>query len=191
MSFTNNDQVFHKISEQELAELIAYNLRKDHSHHGSSVKQIARMLDLNPRIIRNWYEARNIPNLSNFLRLISCSPSLIKSILELGGYDRAARVLKTLDLKTISSVQSCYGDNTVTINVTLSRKTLLKLNQRQLWFYGFLQKGLSLKAGDIANIWEVDIRTAKRDISGLIRLGLVEFSGAPKNGRYILSRQNP
>ena len=191
MSFTNNDQVFRKISEQELAEIIAYNLRKDHGHHGSSVKQIARMVDLNPRIVRNWYEARNIPSLSNFLRLISCSPSLIKSILELAGYDRAARVLKAPDLKTVPSAQSRYGDNPVTINVTLSRKTLLKLNQRQLWFYGFLQKGLSFKAGDIANVWEVDIRTAKRDISGLMALGLIEFSGASKNGRYILSRQNP
>ncbi len=52
--------------------------------------------------------------------------------------------------------------------------------------YGFLQKGLSLKAEDVANIWEVNIRTAKRDIAGLVDLGLVEFSGAHKNGRYIV-----
>lgn len=186
MSFTNNDQVFHTISEQELAEIIAYSLRKDHGHHGSSVKNIARMIGLNPRIVRNWYEGRNIPSLSNFLRLISCSPSLMKSFLRLMEHAQEFRFLEASISNATSSAKRNYGDNSVTINVSLNRKSLLKLNQRQLWFYGLLQKGLSFNAEDIANIWEVNIRTAKRDISGLVALGLIEFVGASKTGRYML-----
>lgn len=190
MSFTNNDQVFHRISEQELSEIIAYNLRKDHGYHGSSVKNIARMIGLNPRIVRNWYEGRNIPSLSNFLRLISCSPSLMKSFLELTESVQGTRYVEAVKTDSISRANNNYGDISVTINVTLNRKTLLKLNQRQLWFYGFLQKGAPVSAEDIANIWDINIRTARRDISQLIELGLIEFIGAPKNGRYMPVEDN-
>ena len=185
MSFTNNDQVFHTISEQELAEIISYGLRKDHGRQGSSVKQIARKVGLNPRLVRNWYEARNIPNLSNFLCLAGRSPTLMKSFLELSGYGEIAKYLRAPKLPTNHADKNNYGDNSVTINVSLSRNILLKLNQRQFWFYGFLQKGLSLKAEDVANVWEVNIRTAKRDIAGLIDLDLIKFLGAHKNGQYI------
>ncbi len=186
MSFTNNDQVFHRISEQELSEIIAYNLRKDHGYHGSSVKNIARMIGLNPRIVRNWYEGRNIPSLSNFLRLISCSPSLMKSFLELVESTQNARSFTAVKTDAASQENNNYGDISVIINVTLNRKTLLKLNQRQLWFYGFLQKGVSVSAEDIVNVWAVNIRSAKRDISGLVALNLIEFVGASKTGRYML-----
>lgn len=186
MSFTNNDQVFHRISGQELSETIAYNLRKDHGYHGSSVKNIARMIGLNPRIVRNWYEGRNIPSLSNFLRLISCSPSLMKSFLELVESTQNARSFTAVKTDAASQANNNYGDISVTINVTLNRKTLLKLNQRQLWFYGFLQKGVSVSAEDIVNVWDVNIRSAKRDIAGLVALNLIEFIGAPKTGRYRL-----
>lgn len=186
MSFTNNDQVFHKISEQELAEVIAYALRKDHGHNGSSVKQIARMTGLNPRAVRNWYEARNIPGLLSFLHIAQCSPTLMKSILELAGYTQISVRIKAPEVQAITQRKSCYGDNSVTVNVTLGRNILLKLNPRQLWFYGRLQKGLSLKAQDIVNIWDVSIRTARRDIAELTQLGLLQFSGSSKNGRYIL-----
>jgi len=182
MSFTNNDQVFHTISQQELAEIIAYALRKDHGYHGSSVKQIACMTGLNPRAVRNWYEARNIPSLLGLLRLAQCSPTLMKSILELSGY---ADISAHIKFNAVSNAKNIYGDNSVTVNVTLGRNIFLKLNPRQLWFYGRLQKGLSLKAEDIAGIWDVSIRTAKRDIAELGDLGLIKFSGASKNGRYV------
>ncbi len=185
MSFTNNDQVFHTISEQELAEIISYNLRKDHGVHGSSVKEIVRKIGVSPRIVRNWYKARNIPSLANFLRLAECSPTLMKAFLELSDHSNVSRYSRTLNLSPPNANKSNYGDSSVTINVSLNRNTLLKLNQRQLWFYGFLQKGLSLKAEDVANVWDVNIRTAKRDIAGLTELELIEFLGAHKNGRYL------
>lgn len=183
MSFTNNDQVFHSISQQELAEIIACALRKDHGHHGSSVKQIARMTGFNPRAVRNWYEARNMPGLSGFLRLMQCSPTLVKTVLELSGQAELSAHIKT---NITTHAGKIYSDNSVTVNVTLGRNILLKLNPRQLWFYGRLQKGLSLKAEDIADIWGVNARTARRDIAGLMDIGLIEFSGASKNGRYVL-----
>jgi len=185
MSFTNNDQVFHTISEQELAEIISYNLRKDHGVHGSSVKEIARKIKVSPRIVRNWYEARNIPSLANFLRLTECSPTLMKTFLELSNHSNVSKHSRAQNLSHPHANKSNYGDNSVTINVSLNRNTLLKLNQRQLWFYGLLQKGLSLKAEDVVNVWDVNIRTAKRDLAGLTELELIEFSGVHKNGRYV------
>ncbi len=187
MSFTKNDQVFHIITDQELIEIIAYNLRKDFGSSGSSIKEIARKINVNPRIVRNWYEAKNMPNLTNFLCLLTCSPHLMKSILELLDNNRFTDNIPKENYPINRHNKSIYGDNSVTVNVTLRKNILLKLNQRQLWFLGVTQKGLSLKVDDITNTWDVNMRTAKRDIAGLIECNLIKFSGASKNGRYILT----
>jgi Fic family protein len=77
-----------------------------------------------------------------------------------------------------------YSVSSVTINVTLPLTQASNLNQRQLWFLGRVQQGLTSKADDIEAAWGVTLRTAKRDIAGLIDLQLIRFSGARKNGRY-------
>ena len=88
-------------------------------------------------------------------------------------------------------MHSNYGDNFVSINISLPRSVLSKLNKRQLWFLGFLQQGISLKAEDIANIWGVNLRTARRDISILVDLELINFKGARKNGMYVVAKSFP
>ena len=79
-----------------------------------------------------------------------------------------------------------YSVSSVTINVTLPLARVADLNQRQLWLLGRLQQGLISKADDIEAAWGVTLRTAKRDIAGLINLDLIYFHGARKNGRYQL-----
>jgi len=185
MSFSNIDQVFHHFSDQEIAEIISYSLRKDHGHYGSAIKEISRMTGLDSRAIRNWYEGQNIPSLQNFLVLAKYSPSLVKAFLEISNHGEICRYLKFKKTSHKNAQNTIYGDNYVTINISLPRNILSKLNQRQLWFYGFLQKGLSLKAEDLVNVWDINLRTARRDISDLVDLNLIEFVGASKNGRYI------
>jgi len=185
MSFSNNDQVFHSISQIHLAEIIAYALRKDFGYSGSAVKAIGRKTGLNPRVIRNWYEGRNIPSVRNFLLLVKCSPTLSDYFLKfIDGIDAAKSPEQ-------QRMHSNYGDNFVSINISLPRSILSKLNKRQLWFLGFLQQGISLKAEDIANVWSVNLRTVRRDISILVDLELINFKGARKNGMYVVAKSFP
>jgi len=48
-------------------------------------------------------------------------------------------------------------------------------NDRQRWF---------LEQHEASNYCSISEKTAKRDIAGLKRKGLIEFVGAPKNGFY-------
>ncbi len=187
MSYSKNDQVFPDISEEELAQIIAYALRKNHGHFGSAVKQIGRLIRAEPRTIRNWYEGRNAPSLRHFLILARHSPSLVESFLSLVGHGDMVDLFDGTDIVSNVPKTKIYSVSSVTINVTLPLAQASNLNQRQLWFLGRVQQGLISKADDIEAAWGVTLRTAKRDIAGLIDLGLIRFSGARKNGRYQLS----
>lgn len=79
------------------------------------------------------------------------------------------------------------GDKSVTIQVSISPGIAGQLNQRQLWFLGKLQQRDEVKVSDIAALWCVTMRTAKRDVADLKKRKLVIFVGAGKTGRYILS----
>lgn len=184
MSFPKNDQVFPDISEEELAQIIAYALRKNHGHFGSAVKQIGRLINAEPRTIRNWYEGRNAPSLRHFLILARHSPSLVESFLSLAGHGDMVDLFDGTDIVSNVPKTKIYSVSSVTINVTLPLTQASNLNQRQLWFLGRVQQGLTSKADDIEAAWGVTLRTAKRDIAGLIDLQLIRFSGARKNGRY-------
>ena len=76
------------------------------------------------------------------------------------------------------------GANFCTISVTISLKHAQNLNQRQLWFLGMLQQGYRVRANDSVKTWDVSSRTAKYDISLLTKMGLVQFIGPPKTGKY-------
>ncbi len=60
------------------------------------------------------------------------------------------------------------------------------VNKRQKWFLEQLNKGVSVKAADISKKFNVSSKTARRDIKDLVDYQVVEFSGAPKTGQYIL-----
>lgn len=81
-----------------------------------------------------------------------------------------------------SSVE--YSDRNVIIDVAVDRKTASRLNQRQLWFLGRLQRGDSPNADAIAKTWAVTLRTARRDVAALAGMKLVRFVGANKTGHY-------
>lgn len=84
-------------------------------------------------------------------------------------------------------IQKYLSSKIVSINVTLSVKDAIKLNQRQLCFLGKLQQGMNAKADDIMNPWKVSSRTAWRDIARLEEMGLIQFVGSNKFGQYELT----
>jgi hypothetical protein len=77
-----------------------------------------------------------------------------------------------------------YPERNFVINVTLHPAVTGKLNPRQLWFLGLLQRHHKIKADDIASTWNVSTRTAQADIAGLVAAGLVHLVGARKTGWY-------
>jgi len=60
------------------------------------------------------------------------------------------------------------------------------VNERQKWFIEQLAAGCDVKAADISEYFKVVTMTAKRDISALRALGVIDFIGAPKTGHYRL-----
>lgn len=190
MANINNDQVFQTLTEDQLVETIASSLRADYGRTTSAVKEIGRHVKAPLRTIRNWYEGNNAPNCRHFVLLARTSPSLVAKFLTMTGYNdilnTAWKTGHEFDQED-AGFRQIYSDNSVTINVTAPRKIASLLNHRQLWFLGRLQQGWLPTASDIELSWCVNIRTARRDISGLVDLGLVRFEGARKTGWYELA----
>lgn len=193
MSVSKKDQVFPGGSatsnERVIALLIAKALREDYGALGSAVKRIGRRIGANPRAIRNWYEGRNAPNSVHLLLLAQSSPRVFEALLELIGrtdlldaHEHGKMILNG-GTETGDTAKNYSAENftiTVNINPTLRRQ----LNERQLWFLSFLQQGHNLKAAQISSAWDVSLRSARADISGLIEKGLVLFKGAKRTGKY-------
>ena len=199
MSVSKKDQVFPSGSatsnEQFVATLIAKALREDYGALGSAVKRIGRRIGANPRAIRNWYEGRNAPNSVHLLLLAQSSPRVFAALLELIG--RSDLLEANGDGKTVprkstetGAADKIYGEENFTINLSINSKLRCKLNHRQLWFFGLLQQGENIKAGDIAEAWEVSLRTARSDIAFLVQHKAVKFSGANRRGHYQIVMRN-
>ncbi|MGB3976706.1 MAG: HTH domain-containing protein [bacterium] len=76
------------------------------------------------------------------------------------------------------------GMNYASVNVFVN----VPVNKGQKWFLEQLNEGVSVKAADISKKFNVSLKTARRDIKNLVDHQVVEFSGAPKTGQYILLR---
>jgi hypothetical protein len=50
----------------------------------------------------------------------------------------------------------------------------VQLNQRQLWFLGQLQQGYIMHAGSLVDTWQIHAKTARRDLKGLLKAGLIQ-----------------
>jgi predicted DNA-binding transcriptional regulator YafY len=62
------------------------------------------------------------------------------------------------------------------------------LNHRQQWMLLKLAQGKAVAADEIMMEFDVSDSTARRDIAGLRKSGLVAFEGPFKKGRYVLLR---
>lgn len=59
----------------------------------------------------------------------------------------------------------------------------IELNERQRWFLDRVAEGHS-DAKELAAVWEVSLRTARRDIGALQKARLLEYFGSRRKGRY-------
>lgn len=198
MSQSKKDQVFHakngSKNEQYVAIAISKALRKEYGKLGSAIKRISRRIGANPRAIRNWYEARNAPSSSHLLLLAQASPAVFEALLELLGrsdlleYER--RDSSSQDISENSpNILTLHGEENFTINLKIRSSIRQKLNQRQLWFLSLVQQEQNIRAAQIASTWKVSLRTARADISYLIKKKLVVFRGSKARGRYKIVAQ--
>lgn len=188
MSSSKKDRVFPtpvlKLVDDEFAQLVSEALRKDYADLPSAVKQIGLQTGANLRAIRNWYEGRHAPSSFHLLILAKSSPSLLQLVLtQIGGND----LLEAFQILSSNPPvkQQPTTDKTVS-NDDLEDDALSKLNRRQLWFYSQVKRGQRITAQSLAERWDVDVRTAWRDIKTLTKQKLILFSGSKRNGKYIV-----
>lgn len=202
MSFSKMDQVFplkpRAISDPELARIVAHALRQDFGEKRHAIKHISRLTGANLRSIKNWYIGVNVPSSGHLLLLARSSETLLHFILEqIGGEDlRDAFQLLNGGMNSNKNKSKkipkseIYSDKSVTINISIDPLHVENLNQRQLWFLGRLAQGDRTKAEDIAQIWQVNLRTAKRDLAVLSQKELLCFKGAKKTGFYVCVKKD-
>lgn len=186
MSLTNKDQVFplklEAISNVEFAKIVAHALREDFKNDSAAVKAIGGTTKISLRAIKNWYEGRSAPSSGHLLLLCRRSPTLLKFMIEqIGGgelWDVFQLFMDVYDKNDSVIKHPIYRDICVPINVPI------KLNQRQKYFLILLKSGKKGTAEDIANRWQVTVKTAKRDILKLKDTGRIRFEGARKTGHY-------
>lgn len=204
MSLLQKDPTFPrldgKISPKKLIRIVSGCLVRDFAEYGDAIKRISRYISAEPRMVKNWYAGRNSPSASHLLQLAGISSSLRNFILcELGagihpdvpeGVEAViARSKPCPENRHSSKINSAilkYSE--LHYKSKFSMKTLPDTpagpNQRQRWFISALQGGHRLKAPDLAIHWQVSLRTAKSDIAGLRKMGLIRFTGARKDGEY-------
>ena len=189
MSFSKTDQVFTEISQDEIAKLIAEMLRDQYGKSGSARKIIGRKIGVDPRTVKNWYEGNSAPNLAHFITLARRSPVFVEWFLRSSGYDHLAEtMLARLKVAADDNAAVRLGFYSIKIDPIKMREHLeviQNLNQRQVWFYCQLQEGHLVTARDLIEVWEVGSATAKRDIAGLVNLGLVSYVGSRRTGFYV------
>lgn len=188
MSWHKKDHFLPSSRDASIKQSIAQMLRQDHSGSSSAIKAISRQTDASPRAIKNWYSGDSSPNLSHFIRLSRMSPSITRWFLESAGYQGLADQLSNIRYvrtgQTDESQFRLYGITFDTKQIPGLLAVIQYFNHRQLWFYCEVYKGRSTRAEDMAKFWGVGIATAKRDIAGLIKAGMVIYEGSKRKGRY-------
>lgn len=194
MSYPKKDRVFPvkpvRMTEAELADLVASALRHDYGDLPSAVKQIGLQTGANLRAIRNWYEGRHAPSSIHLLRLAKSSPQILQLVLRLIGGEELADAFSLLTVSGGSNakaspkpnMEETYGEK----NCTIDSEILENLNRRQRWFIDQLQAGRAVRPRDLCTRWQVSLRTAKADVAQMNKAGLVAYYGSKRAGAYAL-----
>lgn len=177
-----------------VAKMVAASLRAEHQNDPALVRKIHADTNIKLHTVEKWIYGVNSPKSGHLLKLASLYPEVLKAILETIGrgdvWELCVRekIPNTMREQLIRKKprNAVYRDKNVPINILIETETATKLNKRQLWFLSELQKNKKRCAQDIAGKWQVDVKTARRDIAGLVALGIIRFDGARKNGFYLL-----
>ncbi len=187
-------------SPKDYAELIADALKEEHGDTHRSVKTIMGWTNASERSVKNWLSGESGPSGYFLMRLFAKSAAVQALVLELisdaSAQPPTPQVTTRIDLGTDDRpgtevetgadygdiIGDIYGD----IDVTINCSGTARLNPRQKWFLERVARNEKCTAEDLANHWEVTLRTAKRDIGVLRDNGRIIFVGSRRLGRYVM-----
>ena len=183
-----------RIKGETIAALVAGVLRREHENSGTALKSIQKASGASYDTACKWHRARNAPRAAHLLELAKRYPNILRIILELIGRNDVWELCVMHAIPEKMLVENSgrwpskliYTDKSVSINVIVSTQIGQKLNQRQLWFLGQLQQGYKVSNSKLISVWKISSRTAYRDISELVKVGMVKRTGTKKIGYYKL-----
>ena len=182
------------------AQTIAELLRKEHGDSHRAIKQLMRQTEASERTVKHWLSGQHGPDTVYFLRLVVSSPVIRAFVLGLIEGPAATPLTDPIDRFSLARAREAYvageaaGGKPATgaqnndpervperdpINVP----DRAELNERQHWFLDRVGEVRS-DARDIAAVWAVSLKTARRDIAALKVAGLICYVGSRRKGRY-------
>lgn len=182
------------------ARTIAELLRKEHGDSRRAIKQLMRQTDASERTVKHWLSGQHGPDSVYFLRLVVSSPVIRAFVLGLVDGPAAIPLTGPVDRISLARAREAYaaGEAAGGRSATGARKNVpehvpehgpinvpdrAELNERQHWFLDRVAAGRS-DARDIAAVWAVSLKTARRDIAALKVAGLICYVGSRRKGRY-------
>lgn len=190
MSYKNIGKVFPVLAPEKTPLILGEILQEIYGGAPPTIKAIAALTSADLNTIKNWYNGRNVPHLSHFLELCVSDPVFLCAILRQIGHEVLAVHLELSQAPEKEAGESVslevYSIIFDPINGGEALDLIRQLNIRQVWFYGELKNGRATSMGDLMRFWDVGEATAKRDLSELVRLGLIRHVGAKRNGYYSL-----
>jgi len=184
-----------------LAQTIADLLRKEHGNTHRAVKQLMSQTDASERTVKHWLSAQHAPDTLFFLRLLVSSPVIRAFVLGLIEGPASNPLSSASDRPVRAAAKEAYVAGESAFNA-LTRDARendpengpdrdpkhdpepVELNERQHWFLERIVAGDRYGAKEIMAIWQVSLKTARRDIRGLQLAGLLAYIGSRRKGRY-------
>ena len=182
------------------AQTIAELLRKEHGDSRRAIKQLMRQTDASERTVKHWLSAQHGPDTVYFLRLVVSSPVIRAFVLGLLEGPAAIPLTGSVDRISLARAREAYaaGEAAGGRSATGAREydpervperdpinvpDRAEINDRQRWFLGRVVQD-RCDAREIAAVWDVSLKTARRDIAALKAADLICYVGSPRKGRY-------
>jgi hypothetical protein len=184
-----------------LAFTVADLLKKEHGDSHRAIKELMRQTGASERTVKHWLSGQHAPEAMFFLRLVVSSPVLrafVLGIIEGPASEQPSpandRIIRTATkdayatgetaIATLAATTRRNDPNRVPESDPKDGPEPQSFNQRQQWFLEQINAGERFSAKEIVQTWHVSLKTARRDISALLRSKLLEYIGSRRKGRY-------
>jgi len=196
------------------AMAIAAALRTEFRNSRRAVKVVMGWTGVAERTAKHWLAGQNGPSGWHLIALLRESEMVFEAVLLASGRANALAAARVLavhgtvveGLATLERLRAdpVYASNLAFIppgndqnhdrqsdraNDRHRTDFVGVLNARQRWYVEALAAGIDVRASQLSGRWDVSDKTARRDIAQLRDLGIVEFVGSSKAGRYRLVRR--
>jgi len=186
---------------ESYTKIIAELLRKEHGDSHRAIKQLMRQTHASERAVKHWLSGQHGPDTVFFLRLMITSPVIRAFVLGLIEGPTANKFGSPMDRFSLGVIRAAYitGEGTTTLPVNDRRQPdsisvpnrdpingpePAELNERQHWFLAQIAEGRRCRAREIMTVWQVSLKTARRDIAILKTANLICYVGSRRKGRY-------